>query len=200
MSPRVGMARGPGRWLTAAWGPGCRAAAAGLAVTLLAGCGLLGGPRTVAAKVPDTMTVTSPVFYQGVMGRPYTCQGGGKSPAIRWSGAPPGTKSLALVMDDRAAPIKPYIYWIVFNIRPQATDIPDGQIPPDARVADNSKGTAAYDAPCGAKLDHGFRFTVYALDSKLPFRSGTSAKTAWEAIAHAAIARGRLPVCAVSNC
>jgi hypothetical protein len=172
-----------------------RRAATGLVmITLLGGCGLVGGPKTVQANVPDIMTVTSPVFTQGRMGQVYTCRGGGKSPAIRWSGAPPGTRSLALVMDDAAAPITPYIYWIVFDIGPQTTDIPDGQIPPGARQADNSKGTPGYDVPCPANPGHGYRFTVYALSSMLKLPAGASAKTAWLTIAHAAIARGRLTV------
>lgn len=190
MSRRRGVLSGavPGRLVR-------RAAGLVLAVALT-GCGLVGGPRTVVANVPDTMTVTSPVVTRGVIARAYTCQGGGKSPPIRWSGAPPGTQSLALVMDDAAAPITPYIYWIVFNIGPQATDIPDGQIPPGAEQADNSKGKAAYDAPCPANPGHGYRFTVYALSRKLNLRDGVSVKTAWLAIASAAIARGRLPVSA----
>lgn len=175
----------PGRW-----------SAAGLAmVSALSGCGLVGGPKTVALNVPDTMTVTSPVFSGGKMGPAYTCRGG-KSPAIRWSGAPPGTKSLALVMDDAAAPITPYIYWIVFNIGPQTTDIPDGQIPPGARQADSSKGTLGYDPPCPANPGHGYRFTVYALSSVLKLPAGANVKTAWLAIARTAIARGRLAVTA----
>jgi len=171
------------------------AAALALAVSL-SGCGLVGGPKTVALNVPDIMTVTSPVFTQAQMGRPYTCLGAGKSPAIRWSGAPQGTKSLALVMDDAAAPITPYIYWVVFNIGPQTTDIPDGQIPPGAREADNSRGNPRYDPPCPANRDHRYRFTVYALGSALKLPAGTSAKTAWRAIARSAIARGRLTVTA----
>ena len=182
MSRLEGVIRRPGRW------------AAGLAMAiLLSGCGLVGGPRTVKLDVPDIMTVTSPVITQGRIGAPYMCRGG-KSPAIRWSGAPPGTKSLALVMDDAAAPITPYIYWIVFNIGPQATDIPDGQIPPGAQQAQNSTGQAAYDPPCPANADHRYRFTVYALSSRLDLHTGASAKTAWQAIAQAAIARGTLPV------
>ena len=176
---------------------GRRAAVLALAV-VLSGCALVGGPRTVVENVPDIMTVTSPAVTRGILGRAYTCRGGGKSPAIRWSGAPPGTrtKSLALVVDDAAAPVTPYIYWIVFNIGPQTTDIPDGQIPPGAEQADNSKGKAAYDPPCPANPGHGYRFTVYALRAKLKLRDGVSAKTAWLAIAAAAIARGRLPVTA----
>ncbi len=169
-----------------------RAVTCGAVILLLAGCGLLGGPRTVQADVPDKMTVTSPDFSQGVMGSAYTCHGSGKYPGIHWSGAPEGTKSLAVVMDDSAAPITPYIYWIVFDISPQTTNIQAGQIPAGARQARNSKGTVGYDPPCPANQSHLYRFTVYALGSTLRLRPGASVKSAWSAIAQVAIARGRL--------
>ena len=168
-------------------------AVAGVAVLLLTtGCGLIGGPSTVLVAVPDNITVTSPDFNGKAMGPAFACHGAGRHPAIHWSGAPAGTKSLALVMDDSAAPITPYIYWIVFNIGPQSSDIPTGRLPPGARQADNSKGTRGYDPPCPANHGHVYRFTVYALDKKLSLRGGVSAETAWMAIAGAAIARGRL--------
>jgi Raf kinase inhibitor-like YbhB/YbcL family protein len=169
------------------------------AVLLTAGCGLLGG--TAQFDDPERMTVTSPDFRQmvtspdlrqEVMGPEFTCRGAGVHPAIHWSGAPPGTKSLALVMDDSAAPITPYIYWIVFDIGPQTTDIPTGQLPPGARQADNSKGTRGYDPPCPVVKGHAYRFTVYALGKMLQLGAGASAESAWSAIAQEAIARGRL--------
>jgi phosphatidylethanolamine-binding protein (PEBP) family uncharacterized protein len=95
-------------------------------------------------------------------------------------------------MDDSAAPITPYIYWIVFNIGPQTTSIQAGQIPAGARQARNSKGTVGYDPPCPVGQSHLYRFTVYALGSRLRLRTGTSVKSAWSAIAQVAIARGRL--------
>jgi Raf kinase inhibitor-like YbhB/YbcL family protein len=171
-----------------------RAAAAAVAtVGLASGCGLVGGPKTVLNDVPDVMTVTSQEFSRGVMPLRYTCYGAKTSPAIHWSGAPQGTKSLALVMDDSAAPITPYIYWIVFDIGPQTTGLLDGELPPGARQAQNSKGIAGYDAPCPHNNPHGYRFTVYALNRELRLPAGTSEKAAWTAIAQAAIARGRLP-------
>lgn len=168
------------------------AAAGGAAILLLAGCGLVGGPGTVRVDVPNQMTVTSPDFSRGVMGPAFTCRGSGKYPGIHWSGAPPGTKSLAVVMDDSAAPITPYIYWIVFDISPQTTNIQAGQIPPGARQAQNSSGTVGYDPPCPVNQSHTYRFTVYALGSRLRLDAGASVKSAWSAIAQAAIARGRL--------
>jgi Raf kinase inhibitor-like YbhB/YbcL family protein len=163
---------------------------------VLSGCGLVGGPKTVHADVPNEMTVTSPDFSQDVIGTDFTCHGSGKSPGLHWSGAPQGTNSLAVVMDDAAAPITPYIYWIVFDIGPQTTNIQAGQIPAGARQARNSKGTVGYDPPCPRKQQHTYRFTVYALGSTLRLPAGTSMKSAWSAIAQAAIARGRLPAVA----
>jgi len=178
--------------LTSASGRSIPAAAGAVMLVLTAGCGLIGGPSTVLVAVPDTITVTSPDFDGKAMGPAFTCHGAGRHPAIHWSGAPAGTKSLALVMDDSAAPITPYIYWIVFNIGPRSSDIPAGRLPPGALRADNSKGTIGYDPPCPANPGHVYRFTVYALDKKLSLHAGASAKTAWMAIAAAAIARGRL--------
>ena len=168
------------------------AAAAAAAVFLLGGCGLIGGPSTVLVAVPDTITVTSPDFIGKAMGPEFSCRGAGHHPAIHWSGAPARTKSLALVMDDSAAPITPYIYWIVFDIGPQSSDIPAGRLPRGPRQADNSKGTLGYDPPCPANPGHLYRFTVYALDRKLSLPGGSSAETVWMAVASAAIARGRL--------
>lgn len=175
-----------------------RLLAVAVILSLASGCGLVGGPKTVPADVPNTMTVTSPDVTRGVMGVAYTCHGAGKFPGIHWSGVPAGTKSLAVVMDDAAAPITPYIYWIVFNIGPQTTTIQAGQIPAGARQARNSKGSLGYDPPCPVNQSHSYRFTVYALGSKLRLPTGASVKSAWSAIAQAAIERGRLPVSASS--
>ena len=181
------------RLLAGARGRPIRAAAV-LAALLpfVSGCGLIGGGLT-PADVPETMTVTSPDFGQGQSGAAFSCHGPGRHPVIHWSGAPHGTKSLALVMDDSSAPITPYIYWIVFNIGPQSSDIPAGQPPPPAQQAGNSKGTFGYDPPCPANRGHVYRFTVYALSNMLKLGPRSTAKTAWQAIARYAIASGRLP-------
>jgi Raf kinase inhibitor-like YbhB/YbcL family protein len=180
-----GCGRGP-------WPPVRRtvtAAAALLLLAVLAGCGLVGGPT---AFQPDNITVTSPVLSGGVIPARYTCHGAGLSPPLHWSNPQPATKSLALVVDDSDAPISPYIYWIVFDINPTTTDIQQGQLPPGARQAYNSAGHVGYAPPCPRNQEHRYRFTVYALDSVLSLPNGTGLKSAWLAIAHAAVARGRL--------
>ena len=172
--------------------PGRAGLAAATLVTLVSGCGLVGGPKTIPAGVPQAMTVTSQAFDGGMMPATYTCHGAGESPPIHWSGAPEGTKSLALIVDDSSAPITPYIYWIVFDIGPQTTGTLIGRVPTGARQADNSKGTDRYDPPCPVNGSHSYRFTVYALSRTPRLPNGVAMKTAWTAIAQAAIARGRL--------
>jgi Raf kinase inhibitor-like YbhB/YbcL family protein len=136
---------------------------------LLGGCGLFGKPKTLIADAPLTMSVTSPVFVNEEIPAQFTCHGtgagGAASPPIFWSAPPPGTKSLALVVDDAAAPISPRVYWIVFDISPATTDLQVGALPPSARVAENSSGSAGYDAPCPKGRAHSYRFTVYALNT-----------------------------------
>lgn len=156
---------------------------------LLTGCGLVGAATTFQGE----FTVTSPEVSKGILPLRYTCHGAGQSPPLHWSGAPVGTKSLALVVDDSAAPVAPYIYWIVFDINPSTTEIQAGQLPSGARQAENSAGHAAYDPPCPRNQEHSYRFTVYALRAAIPRPNGTDLKAAWMAISRNAIAHGRLP-------
>jgi len=176
----------PQRARAASW----KALAAALAVLPLAGCGTAGYGAAVA---PSSMTVNSEAFISGMLAQSYTCHGARISPPLNWSGAPPNTKSLALIVDDSSAPITPFIYWLVFHINPGTTDVQEGSLPTGAREALNSAGSARYDAPCPSHK-HSYRFTVYALNSTLDLPNGAPLKEVWSAIAAATIARGRIVV------
>jgi Raf kinase inhibitor-like YbhB/YbcL family protein len=163
----------------------------------LAGCGLFSSNITISS--PSVMTINSGAFDRNVMPQRYTCANSrAANPPLSWAGAPQGTKSIALVLDDADAPITPYVYWIVFNIGPATSALLEGQLPPGARQARNSAGTAGYDAPCPGTSSHGYRFTVYALNTVLNLPNGAPLETTWRAIAAATIGRGRLPASATS--
>jgi Raf kinase inhibitor-like YbhB/YbcL family protein len=150
-------------------------------------------------SAPSVMSVTSGAFQQDIMPQRYTCADPkAVSPPISWAGAPRNTRSIALVFDDSDAPITPYVYWIVFNIGPATSALPEGQLPPGARQAQNSAGRARYDAPCPGTTSHGYRFQVYALNTMLNLPPGASLEATWQAIAAATIGRGRLTVNATS--
>lgn len=163
----------------------------------LAGCGLFGSNFTISA--PSVMSVGSGAFPQNVMPQRYTCADPrALSPPISWAGTPKGTKSIALVFDDSDAPITPYVYWIVFDIGPATSTLLEGQLPPGARQARNSASTAGYDPPCPGSVSHGYRLTVYALNTVLNLPDGAALEPTWQAIAAATIGRGRLTVSATS--
>lgn len=176
---------------------------------LLTGCGLLGKPKPFSPDAPLDMSVTGPEFGGGVIPSRFTCHGAGDSPPIFWSGAPAGTKSLALVVDDSGAPISPRVYWIVFDIGAGTTDLQIGPaataagaagrpaqstLPPGARVAYNSAGTAGYSPPCPDGSAHNYRFTVYALNTYFGSSLPDHARLlqAWTMIAAHVIGRGTL--------
>jgi Raf kinase inhibitor-like YbhB/YbcL family protein len=167
------------------------AGAAWLAALILAGCGTAGYGAPVA---PSPMPVSSEAFVAGILPQRYTCHGMKINPPLNWSGAPEGTKSLALIVDDSSAPITPTIYWLVFDINPGTTDIQEGALPTGARQALNSADTAAYDAPCPQGRSHSYRFTVYALNTTLKLPNGAPLQSVWTAIAAATIGRGRIVV------
>jgi Raf kinase inhibitor-like YbhB/YbcL family protein len=173
------------------------AATTGCCTLLVSGCGLLGSGTEIA--VPNVMTISSGEFVGNVLPVTFTC-GGDKPthPPLSWTGVPPGTKSLALVVDDSSAPITPYVYWIVFNISPQTQDILEGQLPPGAEQARNSAGSIGYLPPCPGSTGHTYRFTVYALKTHLNLPDGASLMSAWQAIAANATATGRTTASATS--
>ena len=183
--------RRAGRALRARAAGAALLAALTLVALTLAGCGTAGYGAPVA---PATMKVSSEAFISGMLAQRYTCHGAKMSPPLNWSGAPQGTKSLALIVDDSSAPITPTIYWLVFDIDPGATDIQEDTLPTDARQALNSAGTAAYDAPCPRGRPHSYRFTVYALNTTLKLPNGAPLQAVWTAIAAATIGRGRIVV------
>ena len=167
------------------------AGAAVAAIVALTGCGTAGYGAPVA---PASMSVKSEAFISGTLAQRYTCHGAKINPPLNWSGAPTGTKSLALIVDDSSAPITPFIYWLVFDINPGATDIQEGSRPTGARQAMNSASTSTYDAPCPGPGRHSYRFTVYALSKTLTLPNGAPLQSVWRAIAAATIGRGRIVV------
>jgi Raf kinase inhibitor-like YbhB/YbcL family protein len=172
---------------------GCGGLGAAIA---LAGCAALG--TNVTSIAPSVMTVSSATLLRGhILPSRYTCGvPHAVSPPINWSGAPKGTQSIAIVVDDSDAPITPYVYGIAFDIGPGTSAIGDGQLPPGAKQARGSAGYDRYDAPCPGQQGHSYRITVYALNRWLKLPNGTSLLSAWQAIAAATIGRGRLTVSA----
>lgn len=140
----------------------------------------VGGPTGVSCTRGDVMSLilTSPDFQPGA-GIPsvHTCDGADTSPALAWSGVPPGTKSLALIIDDPdapdpAAPKMTWVHWVLYNIPPQATGLPaavrSADLPHGTLTGTNDFKKTAYGGPCPPEGRHRYFHKLYALDTVLP--------------------------------
>jgi hypothetical protein len=134
-------------------------------------------PEAGAAAM--TLQVTSPSFkHQASIPKKFTCEGEDTSPALMWSGLPPGTKSLALIVDDPdapdpAAPKRTWVHWVVYNIPPDAKGIEEGRLPAGARQGKNDWKRSAYGGPCPPIGRHRYFHKLYALDTVLELDGAT---------------------------
>ncbi len=126
------------------------------------------------------MTLESSDFASGgAIPRAHTCEGDDLSPALRWSGAPAGARSLALVVDDPdapdpRAPQRTWVHWVLYDLPPDAAGLPrDTQrhgLPPGTREGKNDWGRTGYGGPCPPIGRHRYFHKLYALDVELGAR------------------------------
>ena len=124
------------------------------------------------------LTLASAAFRAGgEIPRRYTCEGDDVSPPLAWSGIPPGTTSLALIVDDPDAPDPKHpkvdwVHWVLYNIPPGTDGLPDavrpGALPPGTRAGRNGWLRTGYGGPCPPIGRHRYFHRLYALDTVLP--------------------------------
>lgn len=128
-----------------------------------------GANAATSPKAPSHgMAVTSPAFANnGEIPAKYGCSGSNISPPLAIAGVPPGTKALALVVEDPDAPRGLFTHWVVWNIPPSSATVNEGQPPAAGVEGKNSYGNAGYGTPCPPSGEHRYFFNVYALDGVL---------------------------------
>jgi len=124
-----------------------------------------------------SIKITSTAFQAGgSIPSKYTCEDRDLSPPLAWSGAPPGTKSFALIVDDPDAPdpAKPqrvYVHWVVYNLPAATVALAENAskkgLPKGAVQGKNDWGKAEYGGPCPPIGRHRYFFKLYALDTEL---------------------------------
>lgn len=118
---------------------------------------------------PASFSLASTVFSDGgSIPTRFTCDGEDVSPDLTWSGAPDGTRALALIVTDPDA--RDFVHWLVYDM----TGTPSGGLPagvsasPDAPPQGaNSFGRTGYGGPCPPSGEHHYRFVLYSLDQPL---------------------------------
>lgn len=172
------------------------AASAAVAV-LAAGCG--DSAPEPAVESDAYFELSSPAFADGgpipVM---YTCDGDDVSPPLEWKGLPPGTLTVALVMDDPdAVPVAGHVWdhWIVYNIPARAASIAEAiPLTPDlAGGARQGRGSSriGYQGPCPPPgQTHAYRIKAFAVDTMLDVPAGGTKQQVLEALKGHVLATG----------
>jgi Raf kinase inhibitor-like YbhB/YbcL family protein len=122
-----------------------------------------------------SLNISSPAFKDGQnIPAGYTADGRNISPQLLWSGVPPQTSSLALILHDPDAP-RPggFTHWVIFNLPADSRGLPE-HMPGRERLESgsvqgkNDGGAVGYMGPSPPPgKSHHYHFKLYALDQPL---------------------------------
>jgi len=146
-----------------------------------------------------SIELTSTAFQAGeTIPKEYTSDGADRSPALRWSEPPSGTKSLALICDDPDAPRGTWVHWVLFNLPAQARELEEGvptteTIGNGAKQGKNDFGNIGYGGPAPPRgKAHRYFFKLYALDVAVDLPPGATKAQLMDAMKGHFLAEGQL--------
>jgi Raf kinase inhibitor-like YbhB/YbcL family protein len=146
-----------------------------------------------------SIDLTSTAFQPGAdIPKQYTGDGADRSPTLKWSEPPSGTKSLALICDDPDAPRGTWVHWVLFNLPSQTRELEEG-VPTKETLANGAKqgkndfGKIGYGGPAPPKgKPHRYFFKLYALDVAVDLPAGASKSQLTDAMKGHILAEGQL--------
>jgi hypothetical protein len=172
------------------------------------------GSQASAQGGPAKLTVSSPAFKHGEpIPANFTADGANMSPALRWSGAPSGTREFALILDDPDAPTpQPFVHWVIYKIPGSATGLPEAlpmggpvKAPGLEGAVQGVTGFAMFARGGGPPPQPGYRgpapppgkphrytFKVYALNAPLDAKDGLTKDDLLKAMDGKIVAQGEL--------
>lgn len=142
------------------------------------------------------LKLMSPAFNNGeAIPETYGREAQNVNPPLQITGVPEEAESLALIMDDPDAvdPAgKVWVHWVVWNISPSRTKIPEDWEPTDAVEGTNDFDKIGYGGPDPPDEAHTYRFKLYALDTALQLSAGATKTELGRAMNEAIIAQTQL--------
>jgi Raf kinase inhibitor-like YbhB/YbcL family protein len=136
------------------------------------GGGGRGGGR--GFNLPPLLMETDAFPDGGIVPAKYVGRGG-VSPGFKFTGAPEGTVSYAIIFHDLDVSLMggtdDVLHWAVWNIPASANGIPEGKVP-DGAVQGGRGAYAGPGAPAGPRYHH-YVFELYALNANLDLPAGS---------------------------
>ncbi|MEL6060110.1 MULTISPECIES: YbhB/YbcL family Raf kinase inhibitor-like protein [unclassified Methylobacterium] len=155
----------------------------------------------VFPDVPASLTLSSSAFADGAaMPARFTADGAGVSPPLAWSGLPPGTESLVLLVEDAGSPTPhPLVHLIAWNLPAGLAGLGEGDVSkpatdPSLPLGRNSFLQTAWlppDPPSGHG-QHAYLFQIYALRQRLDLAENPGRGTLLKAMEGLVAAKGML--------
>lgn len=143
--------------------------------------------------------LTSSAFKQSeAIPNEYTCDGSDISVPMKWTDAPEGTKSFALIVDDPDAPRGTWVHWVLYDIPAEVRELPEGIGPQEsiqsgAKQGRNDFGKTGYGGPCPpAGPAHHYHFKLYALDQMTGLKPKATKQQLLDAMKGRVLAETRL--------
>lgn len=133
---------------------------------------------------------------EGFIPQKYTCDGENISPPLTWKNIPSGTKSIAIINDDPDAPVGTWVHWVIYNIPPNISGLPEGikpieKLPDGTMQGRNGWGKIGYGGPCPPSGVHRYFFKIYALDKMLDLKPGATKEELLKAMKGHILAEGQ---------
>jgi Raf kinase inhibitor-like YbhB/YbcL family protein len=140
-----------------------------------------------------SIQLSSNAFRDGeTIPKKYTCDGEDISPQLGWSSLPQGTQSLALIVDDPDAPSGTWVHWVLYDISPDESDLPEGSqgLGIEGKTSFREPG---YGGPCPPRgMPHRYFFKLYALDKILGLKPGATKSDLEKVMQGHILAQGQL--------
>jgi Raf kinase inhibitor-like YbhB/YbcL family protein len=124
-------------------------------------------------SLPPLLMQTDAFPDGGVVPEKYVFRGAGVQPGFKFSNAPEGTVSYAIIFHDIDVALQggtdDVLHWMAWDIPAAANGIPEGKLPEGSITGKNVRGQNSYmgpGAPPGPRMHH-YVFELYALNAKL---------------------------------
>ena len=155
-------------------------------------------PLVLVRGAKGSLRLASSAFSNGSMiPSKYSLEGEDLSPPLTWSGVPAEARSLVLIVFDPDAPRGTFYHWLLYNIPPSTTSLPEG-VPkkgetPYGLQGRNDYGGIGYGGPYPPEGSrHRYVFLLMALDKELDLGPGASPSEVLKACEGHVIAYGLL--------